>query len=107
VTDQRKRLHPLRAHVKASTEVASVPAAGSNRAVQPRLGAMIEGDGLVGCNDRSAFQLGEVDVVFRAEAFDGVDRNLGRLTVPLFPAVDRGETDTQFFRQLRLAEIQA
>ena len=66
--------------------------------MQPRLGTMVECDGFIRCNDRSAFQLGEVDVVFRTEVFDGVDRNLGRLAVPLFPAVDRGETNAQFFR---------
>lgn len=105
VTVQCERLHSLCAHVKASSKIASISAAGSNGAMQPRLGTMIEGGGFVGCNDRTAFQLGIVDAVFRTEIFNLIDRNLGRLAMSLFPAVDRGKTDTQFFRQFRLTEL--
>ena len=61
--------------------------------MQSRFGAVIKSDDFIRCNDRSAFQLRKIDVVFCAEVFDGVDSDLRRLTVSLFPTICRGEAD--------------
>lgn len=67
---------------------------------------MVERNNFIGSNHLIALKLRVVYIVVGAKLFYGVQGDLRRLSMPIFPAVDRGKADADLLGKLSLAQSQ-